>query len=79
MISLREGEIDCGIGLYKCNKVPFGLKSPLWKLITTVRKIKVFCSGRKIPFVSIQRSANRVADFFAKNGVDSNLTGVFHI
>lgn len=43
-----------------------GVKRPLWRLITLAREIKELASDLEVSFVQISRSANGVADFFAK-------------
>lgn len=54
-----------------------GTKRPLWKLITVVREIKELSSGHEVVFTQVRRSANVVADFFVKIGVNSPNKGVF--
>lgn len=49
-----------------------GSKRPPWKLIILARKISTLCTMREVSFSLIRRSANRVADFLAKWGVDKS-------
>lgn len=44
-----------------------------------VREMKELVRGLEVSFDHISRSANGVADFFAKNGVEGSIFGVFHI
>lgn len=43
-----------------------GVKKPPWQLVTVVREIKSPLKGRKILFTKVNRSANGIANFFAK-------------
>lgn len=56
-----------------------GLKRPPWKMITTVREIRALASGLEVSFGQISQSTNGVANYFAKNGVNGSVTGVFHL
>lgn len=60
-------------------KWALGLKRPPRKLITIVREIRALYSGRVISFMPVRRSVNGVADFFAKNGMDSTTVGMFYL
>lgn len=44
-------------------------RDPLWKLVNIVRDIKRPCSHGGITFTHVAWSANNVADFLAKVGV----------
>lgn len=56
-----------------------GVKRPPWRLITLVREIRDMTAGLEVSFVHISRSANGVADFFAKHGVEGETRGTFHL
>lgn len=55
------------------------LKRPHWRLITTVKEIRALVEGLEVSFVKINRSTNGVANFFAMNGVEGSVYGVFHL
>lgn len=40
---------------------------------------RALTSGHEISFVVAKRTTNNMVDFFAKNGVDHTVTGVFHL
>lgn len=52
---------------------------PSQRLITTVREIRALVSGLEVSFMRISQTTNRVADFFAKNGVDGSVTCIFQL
>lgn len=60
-------------------KWAIGSKRPPWRLNNVVREVRVLASELGVSFAQVRRSANGVADYFAKLGVDNHWEGVFFI
>lgn len=48
-------------------------------MITIIREIRDLASGLEVSFAEISLSTNEVVDYFAKNGVDGSVSGVFKL
>lgn len=48
-----------------------------WRLIIVVREIRLLAEGMEVSFNKIGRTANGVANYFAKLGVSDLFSGVF--
>lgn len=77
--SLRLGKLVIERDSANAVKWVMGVKRPLWKLITVLREIKALLISREISFSHVSKSANEVAYFFTKQGVDSAIRGVYHL